>query len=113
MERAMDDHGAERGAALPRRAEAAEERSLDRQVEVGVGHDHERVLAPELEAGRLQVAAAELADPRAHLGRAGEADLVHEALLESALEARERRADRKSTRLNSSHANISYAVFCL
>src|SRR3712207_8492405 len=26
---------------------------------------------------------------------------------------RGRRADRKSTRLNSSHANISYAVFCL
>src|SRR3712207_8390237 len=25
----------------------------------------------------------------------------------------ERVADRKSTRLNSSHANISYAVFCL
>src|SRR3712207_8054187 len=25
----------------------------------------------------------------------------------------ERRSDRKSTRLNSSHANISYAVFCL
>src|SRR3712207_7036708 len=25
----------------------------------------------------------------------------------------ERHADRKSTRLNSSHANISYAVFCL
>src|SRR3712207_7798836 len=24
-----------------------------------------------------------------------------------------RRRDRKSTRLNSSHANISYAVFCL
>src|SRR3712207_7785760 len=24
-----------------------------------------------------------------------------------------RNADRKSTRLNSSHANISYAVFCL
>src|SRR5438445_7375137 len=30
----------------------------------------------------------------------------------SALEAALRR-DRKSTRLNSSHANISYAVFCL
>src|SRR3712207_8769358 len=28
------------------------------------------------------------------------------------VEAR-RRLDRKSTRLNSSHANISYAVFCL
>src|SRR3712207_7140058 len=26
---------------------------------------------------------------------------------------RERVIDRKSTRLNSSHANISYAVFCL
>src|SRR3712207_7466705 len=26
---------------------------------------------------------------------------------------RVRAADRKSTRLNSSHANISYAVFCL
>src|SRR3712207_7156185 len=25
----------------------------------------------------------------------------------------EHRTDRKSTRLNSSHANISYAVFCL
>src|SRR3712207_7225915 len=27
--------------------------------------------------------------------------------------SRRRRIDRKSTRLNSSHANISYAVFCL
>src|SRR5258707_9704263 len=27
--------------------------------------------------------------------------------------AQARQADRKSTRLNSSHANISYAVFCL
>src|SRR2546422_6232900 len=27
--------------------------------------------------------------------------------------ARERRTDRKSTRLNSSHGYISYAVFCL
>src|SRR3712207_7768566 len=29
------------------------------------------------------------------------------------LEERGARLDRKSTRLNSSHANISYAVFCL
>src|SRR3712207_8563923 len=28
-------------------------------------------------------------------------------------DARGRSGDRKSTRLNSSHANISYAVFCL
>src|SRR3712207_7639168 len=31
----------------------------------------------------------------------------------SLLIGRDRRLDRKSTRLNSSHANISYAVFCL
>src|SRR3712207_7004399 len=35
-----------------------------------------------------------------------------EDLRESIVEAYES-ADRKSTRLNSSHANISYAVFCL
>src|SRR3712207_8287168 len=29
------------------------------------------------------------------------------------VERRQPPADRKSTRLNSSHANISYAVFCL
>src|SRR3712207_8146459 len=37
------------------------------------------------------------------------------ALLRTAARDRRdrRRQDRKSTRLNSSHANISYAVFCL
>src|SRR3712207_8013707 len=41
------------------------------------------------------------------------------AAVDGVLEARagvpeaERQEDRKSTRLNSSHANISYAVFCL
>src|SRR3712207_9153572 len=30
-----------------------------------------------------------------------------------ALDSRSYPSDRKSTRLNSSHANISYAVFCL
>src|SRR3712207_8654210 len=33
--------------------------------------------------------------------------------LRDQLELDRQRADRKSTRLNSSHANISYAVFCL
>src|SRR3712207_6957342 len=33
--------------------------------------------------------------------------------LEGRLHVRRQDADRKSTRLNSSHANISYAVFCL
>src|SRR3712207_7034506 len=41
------------------------------------------------------------------LRRAGETALADEAA------ALARRTDRKSTRLNSSHANISYAVFCL
>src|SRR3712207_6847275 len=45
---------------------------------------------------------------------------LHEALQtigrgrdDAARALRRARADRKSTRLNSSHANISYAVFCL
>src|SRR3712207_8552307 len=39
---------------------------------------------------------------------------AHMAAVESAERAElHLRADRKSTRLNSSHANISYAVFCL
>src|SRR3712207_7031899 len=37
--------------------------------------------------------------------------LVHVGVLARA--ARRHHRDRKSTRLNSSHANISYAVFCL
>src|SRR3712207_8308432 len=36
-----------------------------------------------------------------------------EAQKELAALGSERKEDRKSTRLNSSHANISYAVFCL
>ena len=39
-----------------------EQRALDREVEVGVVHHDHRVLAAELEAGRLQVAPAERAD---------------------------------------------------
>src|SRR3712207_7512870 len=31
----------------------------------------------------------------------------------TAIQVAKRKVDRKSTRLNSSHANISYAVFCL
>src|SRR3712207_8957701 len=35
------------------------------------------------------------------------------AAFRSAARSGSRQSDRKSTRLNSSHANISYAVFCL
>src|SRR2546422_8251408 len=44
------------------------------------------------------------------LQRAGVEDVRDAGL---AREVREREADRKSTRLNSSHGYISYAVFCL
>src|SRR3712207_8829815 len=43
--------------------------------------------------------------------RAGSIEVFGEDL--DALSPESRRQDRKSTRLNSSHANISYAVFCL
>src|SRR3712207_7462300 len=45
---------------------------------------------------------------------AGEPDRLGAQLAaDERLSRRRRVADRKSTRLNSSHANISYAVFCL
>src|SRR5947209_15996954 len=38
---------------------------------------------------------------------------LHPTVIQRAVSEAVRLADRKSTRLNSSHANISYAVFCL
>src|SRR2546430_6620527 len=53
-------------------------------------------------------------------GRLRTIDAVREAGLETCVggilnlgETEEQRVDRKSTRLNSSHSQISYAVFCL
>src|SRR3712207_6865955 len=43
----------------------------------------------------------------------GEDPLRPEAVVEKLRAAAKGSGDRKSTRLNSSHANISYAVFCL
>src|SRR3712207_8667182 len=54
-------------------------------------------------------------DPR--IGEADAADAIEvvreEVLRETASPYALNHRDRKSTRLNSSHANISYAVFCL
>src|SRR3712207_7501060 len=47
---------------------------------------------------------------RARLGAAGRGDA---GLAEGPVAVQVPGVDRKSTRLNSSHANISYAVFCL
>src|SRR2546430_8285256 len=54
------------------------------------------------------------AQPRAREARLAQLerpDLVHAG--EFPREQQRRREDRKSTRLNSSHSQISYAVFCL
>src|SRR3712207_7453097 len=40
-------------------------------------------------------------------------DLLEAVFASGALHRSKEALDRKSTRLNSSHANISYAVFCL
>src|SRR5688572_31681346 len=53
---------------------------------------------------------------RSRIGELGGASGGDDALFEifgGLIDARQQRADRKSTRLNSSHSQISYAVFCL
>src|SRR3712207_8843696 len=67
--------------------------------------DHEEALA----RADLSPAAAEvaLARRRSRLGAAAAARLAADRGVDAELQ------DRQSTRLNSCHANISYAVFCL
>src|SRR3712207_7000118 len=57
------------------------------------------------DARQGRVPAAGVQPPRGHRG----SDRGHAR----GIETEHRTRDRKSTRLNSSHANISYAVFCL
>src|SRR3712207_7142555 len=68
--------------------------------------EHEQ--RPVEQAGRLlvEVEHGDPVDAVVELGGALQVDAVEH-------DHHVRRADRKSTRLNSSHANISYAVFCL
>src|SRR3712207_7028171 len=66
-------------------------------------------LAGEWKLGKLNEISDEQA--REDLGRLSA--LMMEIVARSAAVADGREPDRKSTRLNSSHANISYAVFCL
>src|SRR3712207_8970851 len=83
------------------RSAAGEGAGFGRGKPAGLGHAHELLLAQHhLLAQRVEVDVG--------LARLGE-DVVRLLLLflDVVLE------DRKSTRLNSSHANISYAVFCL
>src|SRR3712207_8090521 len=61
-------------------------------------------LAAALDHRHARRVAAGAGDHAAVLGHLGLAHPHHQVAIA---------ADRKSTRLNSSHANISYAVFCL
>src|SRR2546422_2621552 len=67
------------------------------------------------EVGREHQATQERADPHAPYPLVGGEDvLVTRGVVELPLVGpREHPRDRKSTRLNSSHGYISYAVFCL
>src|SRR3712207_7238636 len=72
-----------------------------------------RVVGPDVARGERNVSGAERRGVAAP-GLAG-AEAVHLAVHQGLGGAgwRHHGQDRKSTRLNSSHANISYAVFCL
>src|ERR1035437_734465 len=85
----LDDH---RALGQPQRHARPDKLSVNREQ-------------PHLRADLAMVAALRLLD---HLEILVERGLVLERRAVDALEL-----DRKSTRLNSSHANISYAVFCL
>src|SRR3712207_7328512 len=81
-------------------------RSRDRNVGIVViatpGYLHKQMALEALRAGKDLLLEKPIA-------------LNYEDALEIVREAKRSRriVDRKSTRLNSSHANISYAVFCL
>src|SRR3712207_9264634 len=81
-------------------------------------HDALPISAPQRGPGLLRLGAAEMLVKRVEPLRG---DLQPQGAAAEPLDRqhglgerdRRRRQDRKSTRLNSSHANISYAVFCL
>src|SRR3712207_8275277 len=68
-----------------------------------------RALSPELAVGGV---AADIAQ-RSHILVSEPASETVGVLARDAALGNFKPQDRKSTRLNSSHANISYAVFCL
>src|SRR3712207_3860299 len=64
-----------------------------------------------LEGQAANWSASAFIDAQQKLGDAQE--LLTGVMMHSAVKSELKKQDRKSTRLNSSHANISYAVFCL
>src|SRR2546430_6021810 len=71
----------------------------------GAMRDLEAILARYPSAGAAPQAAYDLGNLRYDAGQYAAARAAYEVALA--------RGDRKSTRLNSSHSQISYAVFCL
>src|SRR3712207_8934459 len=67
----------------------------------------------QLGVAEAQVRAAELALQAAQERYTAGASTLAELTQSRAAQVQAASSDRKSTRLNSSHANISYAVFCL
>src|SRR3712207_8470371 len=78
----------------------------DRIVVLGAGQTHLWGIVG-TDDGGVDVAVA------VYLGATQEAHVYAPCLQPVVEDLRHRDKDRKSTRLNSSHANISYAVFCL
>ena len=73
-DRPVDDHARARRAALAGRPERGPQDPVGREVEVRVLEHHDGVLAAELEAEPLELAAGPLGDRPARLRAAGERD---------------------------------------
>ena len=78
VERAFENEPRSGRADLSRVGEDAEERVVDRRLEIGVGEDDVRRLAAELERDLLQVRRRVVHDAASGLRAAGERDLVDE-----------------------------------
>src|SRR5256885_7043482 len=75
--------------------------------------NHDLSARTETQAGNLQQTAASMEEITGTVKHTADSARQATDLAAQASEVAERSRDRKSTRLNSSHLVISYAVFCL
>src|SRR3712207_4617821 len=97
-------------SSSPPPSAAARIRMFARSVTFGLEEERDQAEDERVEHDRLgerEAQPLDRGDLVTHLGLAGH------RLDDLAEDVADADADRKSTRLNSSHANISYAVFCL
>src|SRR3712207_8114560 len=76
-------------------------------------HDALPIYGPVRMGGRASLRARPGTEQRRERGRRASARKPRERAQRPGTGSPDERPDRQSTRLNSSHANISYAVFCL